>query len=46
MRPGYKVLAGMIVITVFTVAYVHRSQTLERKTMREAVYRDIEKLGR
>jgi hypothetical protein len=47
-RPPPGVVALLLVATSVagTVFTVHRNQALERKAMRQAVLRDIEKLGR
>ena len=46
MSRGVWALALTGVATVGTVMWVHHIQTKERKTMRQAVLRDIEKLGK
>ena len=44
--PGFIALAFMSAGVGGIVYWVHEGQKRERQTMRQAVYRDIEKLGR
>ena len=44
--PGFVALAVVAMGVGTIVHWVHEGQKQERRTMREAVYRDIEKLGR
>ena len=44
--PGVIALAVVVVGVGGIVSFVHENQKQERKNMRQAVYRDIERLGR
>ena len=45
-KAGFVALFAVLAGAGATVVMVHRNQTKERAAMREAVKRDIEKLGR
>lgn len=46
LSPGVAAFVVVVSGVGYTVHWVHKSQQEERKAMREAVLRDIEKLGR
>ena len=46
MSRGFRLLALAGVAAVGAITAVHQMQTRERERMRQAVLRDIEKLGR